>query len=42
MKYHKDTIKQQKENCAADDFLLNYLDEFTGDKFEPNYEKSMR
>ena len=27
---------------AAYDFLLNYLDEFTGDKFEPNYEKSMR
>ena len=25
---------------AADDFLLNYLDEFAGDKFEPNYEKS--
>ena len=25
---------------AADDFLLNYLDEFAGDKFEPNCEKS--
>ncbi|OPL32633.1 hypothetical protein AM593_06913, partial [Mytilus galloprovincialis] len=25
---------------AADDYLLNYLDEFSGDKFEPNYEKS--
>lgn len=25
---------------AADDYLLNYLDEFQGDKFERNYEKS--
>ena len=25
---------------AADDFLLNYLDEFAGDIFEPSDEKS--